>query len=86
MYVPLISDILGLFVNTLTADDKYSLCHRNNLPQPIQMHIYYKLNFFCVIFLRHILNLTETLKIFKTQDVSQMLCISEIRDHEKKFT
>ena len=30
-----ISKILGLFVNTLTADDKYSLTKRDNLMQPI---------------------------------------------------
>ena len=26
-------------VNTLTADDKYSLVNRDNLTQPIQMHL-----------------------------------------------
>ena len=31
------SEILGLFVNTLTADDKYSLQNSENLTQPIQM-------------------------------------------------
>ena len=29
--------ILRLFVNTLTADDKYSLLNRINLTQPIQI-------------------------------------------------
>ena len=29
--------ILGLFVNTLTDDDKYSLLYRDNLPQQIQI-------------------------------------------------
>ena len=29
--------ILGLFVNTLTDDDKYSLLYRDNLTQPIQI-------------------------------------------------
>ena len=29
--------ILGLFVNTLIADDKYSLLNRDNLMQPIQI-------------------------------------------------
>ena len=28
---------LGLFVNTLTADDKYSLLNRDTLRQPIQI-------------------------------------------------
>ena len=31
--------VLTLFVNTLTADDKYSLLSRDNLMQPIQMHL-----------------------------------------------
>ena len=29
------SEILGVFVNTMTADDKYSLGKREKLPQPI---------------------------------------------------
>ena len=29
--------ILGLFVKTLTDDDKYSLLYRDNLTQPIQV-------------------------------------------------
>ena len=29
--------ILGLFVNLLTEDDKYSLLYRDNLAQPIQI-------------------------------------------------
>ena len=31
--------IFRLFVNTLTVDDKYSLFNRDNLTQPIQMHL-----------------------------------------------
>ena len=34
-----IRKILGLFVNTLTADDKYSLVNRDNLMQHIQMQL-----------------------------------------------
>ena len=30
---------LSLFVNTLTADDKYSLLNKDNLAQPIQMQL-----------------------------------------------
>ena len=32
-------EILRLFVNTLTANDKYSFLNRGNLTQPIQMHL-----------------------------------------------
>ena len=31
--------ILGLFVNTLTADNKESLVNRDNLTQPIQIQL-----------------------------------------------
>ena len=34
-----ICEILGLFVNTLTAGDKYYLCNSGNLPQAIQMEL-----------------------------------------------
>ena len=35
----MIRKILGLFVNTLTTDDKYSLVNRDNLMQHIQMQL-----------------------------------------------
>ena len=35
----MISEILELFVNTLTADDKYSLLNSENLWQPIQKQL-----------------------------------------------
>ena len=31
--------IFRLFVNTLTADDKYSVLNRGHLTQPIQMNL-----------------------------------------------
>ena len=34
-----ICDILELFVNTLTGDDKYSLHNREDLQQPIQIQL-----------------------------------------------
>ena len=34
--------ILGLFVNTLTDDDKYSLLYRDNLTQQIQILLFKK--------------------------------------------
>ena len=46
--------VLTLFINTLTADDKYSLLSRDNLMQPIQMHLSQNQKFFsqllCAIF------------------------------------
>ena len=35
----LIYEILGLFVNTLTRDDKHSPCNSENIPQSIQMQL-----------------------------------------------
>ena len=37
--VLVICKILGLFANTLTADDKYSLLNKNNLLQHLQMQL-----------------------------------------------
>ena len=48
-----VSQILGVFANTLTADDKYSLRHRSNLPQPIQLQLSKKQKIF-LHFLLHI--------------------------------
>ena len=39
MFLLVISEILGLLVNTLTVDNKYSLSNSENLPQPIQMQL-----------------------------------------------
>ena len=39
MSVLVISEILGLFVNTLTADDEFFLRNRKNLPQPTQIQL-----------------------------------------------
>ena len=36
----MISKILGLFFNKLTADDKYSRLRSDNLTQPIQIHLF----------------------------------------------
>ena len=42
--------VLRLFVNILTADDKYSLLRRDNLIQPIQMDLSQKHNTFFELF------------------------------------
>ena len=59
-----ICEILGLFVNTLSADDKYCLVNRDNLLQHIQTLLSQKQKtvsrFFC-----HFGNLDLILKIFK---------------------
>ena len=65
-------EILRLFVNTLTADDKYSLLKRDKLTQAIQMQLSKKKNTFSEI----IFNFEQFLK----KDDHQSLCISEIAD------
>ena len=45
-----ISEMLGVFFNTLTADNKYSLRNRKNLRQPIQLQLFKKQKFFFSIF------------------------------------
>ena len=42
MFLLVISEILITFVNTLTADDKYSPCNIETLRQPIQMQLFNK--------------------------------------------
>ena len=48
--VLVICKILGLFANTLTADDKYSLLNWDNLMQPIHTHLFKKQKTFCELF------------------------------------
>ena len=51
--------ILGLFVNTLSEDDKYCLLYRDNLTQPIQIPLSQKRKTFsqsCSAFLKSTLN------------------------------
>ena len=46
-----ISGILGLFVNTLTANGRYSLLHKKKLQQPIRTKLSKKQKKFCQYFL-----------------------------------
>ena len=55
----MIQKILGLFVNTLTVDDKHYLLNRDNLTQPIQIQLSQKQKIFSEFFfafLKSILN------------------------------
>ena len=56
--------ILGLFVNIMTAYDKYSVLNRDNLTQPIQMQLSQKQKNFLICFLR-VWSLDLILKILK---------------------
>ena len=45
------SEILRLFVNTLTVDNKYSLCNVHNFAQQVQTPLSQKQKTFCAFFL-----------------------------------
>ena len=58
-----ICKIWRLFVNTLSADGKYSLFNRDNLTQPVQMQLSRKEKS-CSDFFLHFWNLVEILNFF----------------------
>ena len=79
----MICKILGLFVNTLTADDKYSLLNMDNLVQPIQMQLPKKQKTFSEFFsafLKRKLNF----ELFQNLDDRHTRCISEIMDCKRR--
>ena len=59
--------ILGLFVNTLTDDDKYSLLYRDNLTQQIQILLSQEPKSFPKLF-SEILNPTLNFEHFQKKD------------------
>ena len=78
----LLSKILRLFLNTLTYDDKYSLLHRGNLTQPIQILLSQKqktLAQFSSAFSKSTLNFEH----FQKKYDPHSRCISQITVSEK---
>ena len=74
--------ILGLFVNTLTDDDKYSLLYRDNLTQEIQILLSQKRKTFSQLFskiLKNILNFEN----FQKKDGPHTRYSSQITISEK---
>ena len=63
------SQILGLFVYTLTAHDKYSRRNRENFPLPIYMNLLKKLKTFSEIFIKF-LKLSLIFEHFEKKDES----------------
>ena len=71
------------FLNTLTANDTYSLNSKDKWMQNIQMHLYQKENNFSEFFspfFESALNFEH----FRKKDHPHSLCISEITDHERR--
>ena len=74
--------ILRLFVNTLTDDDKYSLLHRDNLTQPIQILLSQKQKTFSQFFSAFSKS-TLSFAPFKTKDDPHSRSISQFTLSEK---
>ena len=72
-----------MFINALTARDKYSLRNRENLTQSIQRQLSQKeetfLEFFFFSFLKSTLNFGH----FPTKEDTHRSCVFEIMDCEK---
>ena len=74
--------ILRLFVNTLTADDKYSLRNRDNLTLRIQILLSQKQKTFS-LFLAAFLISTLNFAHFQKKDDPHRRCICQITVSEK---
>ena len=74
--------ILGLLVNTLTDDDKYSLLYRDNLPQQIRILLSQKPKTFSRLS-SEILKPTLNFEHFQKKDDLHSRCSSQITVPEK---
>ena len=77
------SEILRLFVNTLTADDKYSRRYTKNLPQQFHTPLSQKQKTFSGFFITF-LKCASNLEHFQERDEYPSLSISEIIDAETR--
>ena len=74
--------ILGLFVNTLTDDDKYSLLYRDNLTQQIQILLSQKPKTFSRLS-SEILKPTLNFELFRKRDDPHSRCSLQVTMPEK---
>ena len=74
---------MRLFVNALTADDKYSGSNMQNLPQQFQTPLCQKLKTFS-LFLIAFLKFAWNLEDFQKKDEYPSLIIPEIIDAERR--
>ena len=79
----MLSKILRLVVNTLTADDKYSRSNMQKLQQQFQSTLYQKQKTFWLFFIE-ILEPAWNLEHFPKKDEYHSLSISQIIDSEKR--
>ena len=73
--------ILGLLLNTLAADEKYVVLHRDNLTIPIQMQLSTKRKHFSEFF-SAFLKFTLNFDHFEKKDDPHIFGISEITDSD----
>ena len=78
----LISKLLGIIVNILTAEDKYSLLNRDNLRQPIQVQLSQKQKAFSE-FVAALFKSGLSFEYLQKIDDPHSWCISEIRNSQK---
>ena len=76
-------EILRLFLNALTADDKYSGSNMQNFPQQFQTPASQKQKIFSEFFIAF-LKCTWNLEHFQKKDGYPSLIISEIIDAERR--
>ena len=76
------SEILRLFVNTLTADNKYSRCNMHKFAQQVQTPLSQKQKTFCGFFIGF-LKCAWNLEHFEKEDEYPSLIISDIMDRER---
>ena len=76
-------EILRLFVNALTADDKYSGSNMQNLPQQFQTQLSRKQKTFSGFFIAF-LKCAWNLEHFQQKDEYPSLIISEIIEAERR--
>ena len=76
-------EIVRLFVNALTADDKYSGINMNNLPQQFQTPLSHKQKTFSGFFIAF-LKVAWNLEHFEEKDEYPSLIISQIIDAERR--
>ena len=75
--------MLRLFVNALTANDKYSGSNMHKIPQQFQTPLSQKQNTFCRFFIPF-LKCAWNLEPFQEKDEYRSLIISEIIDAERR--
>ena len=78
------SEILRMFVDTLTADKKYSRCNYQNCVQQVQTPLSKKEKTFSGFFLAF-LKCASNLEHFEKKDEYPSLIISEMMDCERGF-